>query len=403
MGILEDIFAAFGGGSKPSPTPSSTRAPLLPAGQRFTGGIPSSAPTLIATRGGGAKGSATSAPRQNTVNDVIRPQASQSQKAFDPWANIGRALSDFSHGLEKSPLVKGNDTVPSISGRGVPELSQGINDIGQAQYVEKKASDDAQLERDRYAGSLGPAGRRQVRQLTDQEWTALTPNQQRDVINSYALYQASEADRKAGSHDTGKIDYQDKVSGIFGEQGGSDTYAPKTVALLNELGYKNDKGDLDQFLNGSAIPTYENITGEEQNDARSAILQSLGDSDVYNNESLKSSLNGGASLINSLQRTSATPKDLLALGGIQSPSDNLSTADQDELDILVKNLGSRNVYSQAQSDPSLNQQLQAGIDEMVTKHGSDVVARYLRNRAQQFGDPVNFMSPDEFTKTWLGE
>src|SRR5690606_39170007 len=75
-------------------------------------------------------------------------------------------------------------------------------------------------------------------QLTDQQWNAMSREQQQGVIANYALYEAGLADAELDTDlDTALQEdptYLDRVNALFGEGGGSDSYAPNTVRLLEE-------------------------------------------------------------------------------------------------------------------------------------------------------------------------
>jgi hypothetical protein len=56
-------------------------------------------------------------------------------------------------------------------------------------------------------------------------------------------------------------DYFNQVKQSFGDNAGSDTYAPRTMAVLKDLGLNLNGKDLDQYLNYSALVTADDLKG----------------------------------------------------------------------------------------------------------------------------------------------
>jgi hypothetical protein len=107
---------------------------------------------------------------------------------------------------------------------------------------------------DRAAAANVPISDR-VDRMTWDEYNALDPKQRAAVDFNAGLVTSVRRDRKAdyGEPDKdAKKAYDDLVKKIFGEDGGSDTYAPATVALLESIGFTDKNADLDDFLNLSA-------------------------------------------------------------------------------------------------------------------------------------------------------
>ena len=77
--------------------------------------------------------------------------------------------------------------------------------------------------------------------------TLLVRAREQDLSNSQAYTQAQ---RKT---------YDDEVKAIFGEKGGSETYAPNTVALLKQIDFKAVGQDLDEYLSLERAFTLDEI------------------------------------------------------------------------------------------------------------------------------------------------
>lgn len=105
------------------------------------------------------------------------------------------------------------------------------------------------------------AGQVNTRKLSWDEYNALNPRQRAAVDANTALYEAVAADRAAATNGMkGDAAYQKRVTDLFGANGGSDTYAPNTVALLEKLGLGNKLGDLDRVLDLNSLVNENDLT-----------------------------------------------------------------------------------------------------------------------------------------------
>ena len=99
----------------------------------------------------------------------------------------------------------------------------------------------------------------EIKQLSWEEYDALSPKQRAAVDFNGALYNATNADKQAqlkGADDPNvRGSYDKALEKTFGSRDrGSDTYAPNTLALLSTLGLNDKGGDLDEWLNmGGAV------------------------------------------------------------------------------------------------------------------------------------------------------
>ena len=239
-----------------------------------------------------------------------------------------------------------------------------------------------------------------VRELTPEEWDRLTPEQQQSVTANYALYQAAQRDRELSDKEMGDEAYANSVASLFGEDRGSERYAPNTVRVLEELGISNERLDLDHFLDGRAFIQYGDLFGGTQNEDRQSLIQSYGDAEAFDSQSIQKSLEAGATLLDAVRNSAATSQTsrYAELAGAAS-----GITDTTELDTVFGNLASRSVLEQAKADQSINDQLTAQIEEVNQKYGPEVVAAYFRQAAERVTDTVNFMGGDEFINQWIGE
>jgi hypothetical protein len=129
----------------------------------------------------------------------------------------------------------------------------------------------AQQRRDDWTRGLG--GPKRVVELTWDEYNALSPERQAAIDINTAFVNAARNDaaaREATPQRTGDAAYTETVKRLFGEDGGSDLYAPETVALLNKLELSDTQtGDLDNYLN------FSSLIGRQQFDAFGADPQAV--------------------------------------------------------------------------------------------------------------------------------
>lgn len=96
--------------------------------------------------------------------------------------------------------------------------------------------------------------RKKVDRMTVEEYNALTPIQRAAVDFNGMLYTAVKRDKtlrddyKTSTSPSERDEYDKTVEEMFGPDGGSKRYAPETVAVLAQIGYKDDSGDLDDYL-----------------------------------------------------------------------------------------------------------------------------------------------------------
>jgi hypothetical protein len=86
--------------------------------------------------------------------------------------------------------------------------------------------------------------------LTWDEYDRLSDDQRKAVDFNTLLVRAREADLSVShaTDETQRKTYETDVKAIFGEQGGSEKYAPNTVALLKQIDFTAVGQDLDEYL-----------------------------------------------------------------------------------------------------------------------------------------------------------
>jgi hypothetical protein len=149
-----------------------------------------------------------------------------------------------------------------------PMSTEEIRDRRQAYRVEnmKPAEQDARA-REQHVNALtvGQPAKKHAYQMTWAEYGKLTPEQKAAVDWNTLLVRAVRSDRSS-QDEYGTIAprqqtaYDQAIESTFGnEDRGSRIYAPETLGLLQQIGYKDDSGDLDDFLKLRAAITTEDL------------------------------------------------------------------------------------------------------------------------------------------------
>lgn len=100
--------------------------------------------------------------------------------------------------------------------------------------------------------------------LSNSEYNALTDRQRAAVNENGELYNAVKADlshqdRYANVSDDKRAAYNKLSEDMFGKDGGSKTYAPETLALLEQLDLKDPAARLDDYLQLKAAITSDDL------------------------------------------------------------------------------------------------------------------------------------------------
>ena len=102
-----------------------------------------------------------------------------------------------------------------------------------------------------------------VDQMTWEEYEALPAKQKAAVDFNTALVRAVNRDKAMQDeykpNETQRSTYDDSIEKIFGEDGGSDLYAPETLAVLRQIKLEDTSADLDDFLGLNAAITEKDL------------------------------------------------------------------------------------------------------------------------------------------------
>jgi hypothetical protein len=226
-------------------------------------------------------------------------------------------------------------------------------------------------------------------------------------------------DKRGVYDDVGEADrasYDAAVEESFGDDGGSTRYAPETMALLSQIGYNDDAGDLDDFLKLKAAVTDKDLSYLTDQGAKAAwqsqALQNTPTADRLDQNAvlaektmrLQQALAKGTELLQSMGATAYAAREgrLGLFGG--SPRQNVAgvgfgntevdTVFQTALNELAKK-GGESVdkvlgFFEAR-DPALAQQFMAFAN---TK--SQQAAEYGIQLGDEAG--VKYRSPEDFRK-----
>ena len=229
------------GGAVPAPTPQRSFSPAAPA-PRPGGGAPQ--------------------PRTEQWAQYVSQNPRDEGNFFDRvFRNLDKAASTGTQqlgnlltsapkgGVIKGPLgidqvvIVGND-----NGNLIPTNGSGLFNA-RLEEAAKPAPID-------YGDALGANDLGNIKELTWDEYDALSPRARAAVDANSALLNAVRQDKQANllSKESGDDSYNEGVKALFGEHGGSDTYAPATLKVLQDLGLSNtETGDIDQYLSGGAL------------------------------------------------------------------------------------------------------------------------------------------------------
>jgi hypothetical protein len=281
--------------------------------------------------------------------------------------------------------------------------------------VETKKAEDAQ------SAYFGGEGKYAPEQMSVDAYLTLSPQQRAAVDANTALVQAAEQDvaswakqQVAGKPIEDK-QYLDKVKGKFGDKGGSDTYAPRTMAVLEDLGLNLQGKDLDQYLNYSALVTADDLntlkpgaaaTGPRQENAASFAQAA--------SNRLSATLASGQTLLDSIRTGSDTGRQLFGEPATTAP---VGFANSERDADLAQAF---DILSQARSQQDLTPETIGGLyAELQQKHGvtPNEVAQYFDTRLQANeylnateGEPVSlggagssleYLAPADFRSKFL--
>lgn len=239
------------------------------------------------------------ASNQATVDQSIASQAAEPGFKFNPsdflqaQNTLNEAWNETQDGDadELTPQERPAYFGPIPYPNGVPA---GVADPSQSRAVlaAQKAYDEQLRIRRADALNVDPNGKpadmkQEIDRLNWEEYNNLTPLQQAAVDYNTMLVKAVKQDRRMQesynpSSDT-KTAYEGALEEMFGSSDkGSDTYAPATMGVLRQIGYKGDgAGDLDDFLNLDATFSAKDL--KRLNQSEDLGLRRAGSGDMFAN------------------------------------------------------------------------------------------------------------------------
>lgn len=254
----------------------------------------------------------------NPLDDFLRPQGSPSVVDYKTIAEDQRA----------------NTQGTWLLGQGEAKLKQQQADAA-AEAEEKRAEREKVLGITTGALTTTPEMLKdQLHQLTDDEYAHLSPKQRAAVDFNSMLATAVRKDLKRQDRyknvpEQARATYDESVKNMFGKEGGSELYAPETMAVLRQLKIEDPTDDLDDYLGMKVAITEKDLTNitekqpvpnyvidgraPEEDRGKLEVVQGL----VDKTAELEQSLAKGKAMLQSFQATAASERaeDLGHLGG----------------------------------------------------------------------------------------
>lgn len=220
--------------------------------------------------------------------------------------------------------------------------------------------------------------------LTPEEYAALTPRQRALVDFNTALIAAVKADREltGGTPDAA---YEKSVKDMFGADGGSSTYAPNTVLLLEEMGIEQvGTGDLDNFLQLKAGATLDEIRGMTEETASTLTGTELTPETDATTRRQVNSLQISEAAMQTLSETLMRGQNLLAVARGEEGNSSFMPTTQNGADLAeLFDFSVQGVLTDEEFQNAVWELGQRGVD-------SQTVARYLESRLQQ----LDYLDPE---------
>lgn len=263
-----------------------------------------------------------------------------------------------------------------------------------------------------------PAVKDMTQRLTRSEYDALTPLQRSAVDYNTILARAVKRDRK--NQDTyhpnadQRAEYGRSIAEMFGEGRGSVMFAPETLAVLEQIGYKdNGGGDLDDFLSLNAAISAEDLADLQP--TRGHVAESHGaegDKTVLyrqlsqGTQAMEASIARSRDLLQSALVTSALPRNTRVglLGGMpKAPAVGVGYGNT-ELDKQFQRTFETLADKGSKYDP---QQILTAANSYFTPEAFQEFLKYADARsgnAVQYGldlgqtEGVKYRTPEEFRK-----
>lgn len=326
----------------------------------------------------------------------------QPQQQQGPWRT-----------LNFSPPPADAPPPPSLQAQPVDGLSvanwQG--EVKQQEEDKKAAAQKSQY--------FGDEGQYAPQEMSVEAYLNLPPRERAAVDANTALVSAAKDDIAEWSKQQGSItdqNYLSQVNEKFGDDGGSDTYAPRTMAVLNDLGLDLNGKDLDQYLNYSALVTADDLKGlapgtKPSEDPRQQNAVAFADAAT---KRLSETLASGQTLLDSIRSTSDQGAQLFGKPATAAPLGTTNSALDADLQQAF------DIFSQKQSQADLTPETVGGVyAELEKKYGvtPNEVAQYFDTRLQSneylnasggdnitLGGPnsrLEYLSPQDFRSKFL--
>ena len=194
----------------------------------------------------------------------MKPAAPETEKRFDP--NIVDRAKGLLEAAQQAQTSAGRDYTSFTPGPmhgswdayGAASSTDTVSPQDKIDHAEQAVLDAERAQRKHAIGAdkkdhsgKVPISKRTDR-MTQEEYDALTPEQRAAVDFNAMLVQAVRTDRHQQEEykpsDEQRAAYDQSVTDMFGQGGGSKMYAPATMAVLGQLGYQDNASDLDDFL-----------------------------------------------------------------------------------------------------------------------------------------------------------
>lgn len=202
-------------------------------------------------------------PKQDLLRLLTDPSLAPQPK-YTPGA-VAKAEKNFT-------LAKGEadgTPLPLVNSYGIrtsdPDEAHAASYEGTVEDARSELADAERGRRRRAVRSDSVKGKdhADVERMTQDEYDALTDRERAAVDFNTMLVGTTRRDKhQQDTYDPNQKQqgrYDHLVKELFGEDGGSQRYAPETVALLDQIGFKDQAADLDDFLGLKAAITSKDI------------------------------------------------------------------------------------------------------------------------------------------------
>jgi len=270
------------------------------------------------------------------LDSILRPAAPAPAASMNPQDDWMRQ--------QGAPSVVDYATIARESGTNTVDswmLGQGDAEAKRTQADKAREAEEKRAEREKVlgitAGALSTTPqmlKEMTTQLTDEQYRALSSRQKAAVDFNSLLSTAVRKDLKRQDRyekvpDQQRETYDKAVENMFGKEGGSDVYAPETMAVLRQLKIEDSSDDLDDYLGMKVAITEDDLTnitekqpapnyvidGRVPEDSRGklSVVEGL----VDRTQQMQQAIAKGKEMLQTFQATAAAERagDLGRLGG----------------------------------------------------------------------------------------